>query len=605
MSIILLILSIVLPAIALKKKRGYIYGLCFSTVLYFCFVTIWSIITQVLMGRLNHDVIQGAVLGTEALYIYFELRTKAQTRMSMSPYTLAAVTAIVAIFALSIVFNSIRLYKSYGSIPIVGTNDDNANHMAMTAAAIRGESLLFDNPLVKKGVNDGLIVPVTKWYPVGLYANTAHIYHVLKNYSQLPNTFDLKLVFDLFAVYIPLQLIIFLFLFFQVVDGTYASKSIASFIFLFTIGFFIILSEFYLKLYIYGFHAQLVGFNLILVLFIESREIAKRGHMSLAEIALISLVTISVGWTYFLFIPIAAVMYFLLHILLKRSRRNYVPYIAVVLSVVPLILFNLTQRIDSVNTTYGIAFISFTGLFVSLIGVLVCALMKEKKDAYIRTVSILVCGMTIIQMIMGASSFFTQTNNFGYYFFKSYWTIGFVGLPPLMAYISKRIDVVNARGFITKGAVTLITLMLSGSLFFAVFNQANMDAKGYDLLLHVANGYTNYFPYKMQKKWISLSAAYGDLNGQSIYVIGRWGQSILGYFVYGDSPAITKRLFQNGQWSLSKDTMNDYTSSIISDVYNKKSIHIIDNTELIQKYINYAADKKTKKMMDDSHVFDD
>jgi hypothetical protein len=101
-----------------------------------------------------------------------------------------------------------------------------------------------------------------------------------------------------------------------------------------------------------------------------------------------------------------------------------------------------------------------------------------------------------------------------------------------------------------------------------------------------------------------MSDKYDSNNGSKIYVLGKWGQFILGHFVYGDSPPIVKRLFREGKWALTDATVNDYARAIVEDLLTRRKIHIIDNEEIMKKYIIYISDKKTQDMVKSTQIFD-
>jgi len=577
---------------------GLLYALAYSHVIVFSLISINSVISQLIVGGTHNVLVASLTLIMTAALVLKDRNLPAQHE-KRSPYVMlvAFILSLIVVYAYG--FNSVRFYTQSGmSVAVVGTNDDNANHMAMAAISIKDQSMLWSSGLLQKMIDDSTLLPASKWYPFALYTNMNVGYELFNSLLGVKERFDLRSFFSFNTVFTVGLLLDLLILFYALVDRIYKVRSIHSFALILTIGFMVVLGEFLLKLQLYGFHSQLAGYSAFIALILSLDTASKEKRLTFSSLFLICIFIFTVGTAYYLFIPLAGLAYFTFHTDSMRDWRRLIPYLALVLSCIPLLLFNYSHPINEQGASYGVAFIQFTGLMTAALGVLLSLLLKRGVNERLRKMLIFQFGLNIVMMILGTISMFSNTGNFGYYFFKSYWTMGILGLPLLTAFIGYIGDLVNYKYYIPRVIVTLAMIAASGAIFYGVFAQTGYDARGYDNILLIHNGYINY-PFD-QKKWINIYEKYKDTNGKNIYSIGLWGQSVLARSFFGDTPDFLRKNL-NPNMYLEEGQLNILISDHIAQRLNeKKKTVLLDNFRRISSLNQMTNNTERQKLFSSS-----
>ena len=601
------IFGLLLSFILIARRRylhgeSVLYAIAYASSMLFGLTIVASFASQLVIGWVSDIIVTAVLVAFSTLTYVTNHKKQAETGVGKLTH-MTVLTCILCLVLISVTgFNALRYYPHLQSLPIVGTNDDNANHMALTAMSIRDKNFLFGSASMRRMITDGLALPATQWYPPGLYINARYLYEII--YGAKLN---LASLFNLYAIWIPFQLVIFLIFFYTLVDKIYKTKTIWSFPILFALGFFVVLSEFFVKLYLYGFYAQLVAYNLLLMLIIETVNLLRRNEkFGLSQAVFYCLILFALGASYYLFIPLGAAIYFYLHInISKRPRYIYLPYVALVASTVPLFMYTYGHSFHDQTAVQGIAFVSFTGMMTALCGILGSVLMRGACNKQAREIGFILSAITIALMVYTAIGFFPGSNNLGYYFFKSYWTLGLTGLPLLTASLAYLFDSI-AKNSVLKGIfILMVSICISAASFYYVFSLSNMSTKGYDVMLYVYGGQLNYFPGKLQGRWVDIHRKLGDTNGTRVYALGKWGEMLLGYAVFGDAPYAVKRSFANGISALSSYSLPIFASSFAQELYDGKDVYLIENSGTMSKtIIKFVPDSGLKKKIEQSGALD-
>lgn len=601
------ILGLLLTLVLITRKRhlrgdSILYAVAYATSTLFALIITASFASQILIGQVSSNIVTGALIGYAIWNTHRRSIRQRDTKMERFTYMTALAGILGSILIIATVFNAVRFYPYLHSLPIVGTNDDNANHMALTAMSIRDKGFLFGSASMHRMIADGLALSATQWYPPGLYINARYLYDVAYG-----SNLNLASLFNLFAIWIPFQLFIFLVLFYTLVDKIYKTKTVWGFPVLLTLGFFVVTSEFFVKLYLYGFHSQLVAYSLLLVLMIETVDVLKRdGGLGLAQAVFYCIVLFALGVSYYLFIPLGAALYFYLHVnISKQSKYIYLPYIALVASIAPLLMYTYSHSLSNQTSVYGVAFVSFTGVILALSGIVGSVLMRDACNRHIREIAFILSAITIALMVYTAAGFFPGTSNLGYYFFKSYWSLGLVGLPLLTAFLSYLLDSI-AKHSLRKGiAVLIISICISSASFYYVFSLNHMSSKGYDVVLFMYGGQMNYFPGKLQARWVDIHRKLGDNSGTRVYALGKWGEMLLGYAVFGDVPYAVKRIFASDTSQLSSYNLPAVASAFTQELFDGKDVYLIENSGSMSRTIlKYIDDPILKKKIEQTGALD-
>ena len=573
----------------LRKNFGQFYAIAFCYTIIFSLIIINVVISQILTGHIQHTFVALLTLSMSG-FLVFKMRHDSDKSDGKSPYTAAVVAVLCLLVIYAYGFNSVRFYEKSGmSIPVVGTNDDNANHIATAIISIKDQSLLISSKSLQKMIDDNAVNIATKWYPFGLYVNMNVGYTLLSSFLNAPAQLDVRRLFSFNTVFIVGLLLNLIILFYALADRIYKVRTIHAFALSLTLGLMVVLGEFFLKLQLYGFYSQLAGYCEFIALLLVLDMATKEKKLSFFSLVLICLFIIAIGTTYYLFIPLAGLAYFTFHANSSKDWRRMIPYIALVASCIPLIFFNSIYPIKTQGTAYGLAFVQFTGLMTTALGIMLSVLMRDRINQFLRRVLIFQFGLNICMMILGTLSMFTNTGNFGYYFFKSYWTMGILGLPLLVSFIGYFGDIFVTKSLPSRIIVTIAMIVLSGSAFYAVFSQPLDDSRGYDIILMIHNGRYNY-PFD-QKKWIKTYEKYGDKNGKNIYSVGIWGQSVLARALYGDTPDFMKIKHEQGVLLSEREQDRVTYKHILKRIAERKHTILLDNLYRIgvQNAINKNA----------------
>ncbi len=575
---------------AWRRSMGWFYAIAYSYTIILSLIILGSVVSQIVFGNTRYIFI---ALSTLSLCALLMLNTKKEIRADekSSPYTVIVAVILCLFVVYAYGFNSIRFYNTRGnSIPVVGTNDDNANHMAMAAVAIKDRSMLWSSERLQKMIDDSTLLAASKWYPFGLYTNMSVGYELFKNILGVKERFDLRSFFSfntIFTVGLLLNLII---LFYGLTDRLYKVRTVHTFAISLIIGLMVVLGEYFLKLQLYGFHSQLAGYCAFVALLLTLDSASKDNKLSYSSVFLICIFIVAVGVSYYLFIPLAGLAYLIFHIESQRDKRRLIPYIALAVSIIPLILFNRSFSITAQIESWGVAFVGFTGLMTSALGILLSVLMRHHMNERLRRMHILLYGLSIVMMIVGTISMYTKSGNFGYYFFKSYWTMGIIGLPMLIAYVGYLGDAFKKYA----AAITLISVVIAGGIIYGVFSQPGYDSRGYDTIMMIHNGYYNY-PFN-QRKWIKTYEKYGNNNGKNIYSIGIWGQSVLARALYEDTPDFLKstRKFDQSLNEVEHDAL--VFEHILQRLFEKKHTVLLDDFNKMNDINQRITDPKQREL---------
>ncbi len=582
----------------LHQHTGWLYAMAYSYAVIFSLIILNTVISQIILGNIQHTFV---ALLSLIMCVLLMLNRKKTIKMEekSSPYTvlIACTLCLVVVYAYG--FNAVRFYERSGmSVPVVGTNDDNANHMAMAVISIKDQSMLWSSGLLQKMVDDSTLLPASKWYPFGLYSNMNVGYELFKKVLGVQERFDLRSFFSFNTIFTVGLLLDLLILFYALVDRVYKVRTIHTFALSLTVGFMIVLGEYFLKLQLYGFHSQLAGYCAFIALLLTLDTASKEKKLSFSSLFLISIFVAAVGTSYYLFIPLAGLAYFTFHTESPSDWRRMVPYVAVVISCIPLLLFNFSMPIAEQVASYGIAFVGFTGLMTSALGILLSILMRHRINERLRRMLIFLFGLSIVMMVVGTISMYTKTGNFGYYFFKSYWTMGILGLPLLAAFIGYFGDAFEHKKNLFRVAITLTTVGMAGAIFYGVFSQSGFDSRGYDTVMMIHNGYYNY-PFN-QRKWIKTYEKYRNNNGKNIYSIGIWGQSVLARALFGDTPDFLFHSKTSGL-NLDENQLDIRTFEHISQrLLEKKRTVMLDDFNKMENINRKINDPKQRELFKSS-----
>lgn len=539
-------------------------------------------LSHLVFGKLDLKLITGGVfLLSFFQYLNFHLKTGTLDPKSkhMSVYMQIALFIVLGVFTYAMLFNTIRFLPYDKSIALIGTNDDNANHMAYAAISLKEGSLMFKSETIKHMSNDSISTVATGWYPYGLYSNVNVWYASIRDFFGWQKPLELASFFSLNAIYHPLAFVSLMVLVFYVSDRLYKIKSIYSMPLLISIGILVVSNQFFVKLLVYGFHSQLMAYGQLMALIVLVHENRHKSCNDIKHFLNISLLVFAIGVTYYYFIPLTLLS------LVFTQKRNApfplfgFPYTAWLLGLIPLFYFSTYLSISTQFQSYGVAFIPFVGLILCLISVLISFFVKQLDGDFRKTLFVLFAA-TIVQMVLSGSSFFIATNNLSYYFFKSYWTLGLFALPILLAILGILGDAFAVAGKKTAVIFMAISLILASGLFFNVFNQKGFDYNGYDLSLLIHNGSVNYFSSGIQKEWIDTYSSMSLKNqksiGKTIYAPSLWGHWILSYALFGDLPPVFKRLSMSGTINQSKIRYQYIAEAIANDIIYGKDPIVLD-----------------------------
>jgi hypothetical protein len=501
----------------------------------------------------------------------------------MSVYSFIPLLITIGVIIYAFGFTTLRNYKYESSVPTIGTNDDNINHIALSALSIKENNLLFTSPTLKKMYQDGIFLLATRWYPYGLYANVAYFYHISAGILSNATGLNAGLLFTVQNLYIMYLLVLMIIGIYALTHRLYSTKSILSLPVILPISIMIVVGQFFLKLLAYGFHTQMLGYIFMLALLVSAHHLIKKSKIEWSDIMIIGICTFALGVTYYLFIPFAFVILFLVHVLTGNKKMRWT-YPAWVLSTIPLIYFNCEYRVTSQLVTFGVSFIQIDGFILCMIAIVVAFILSKATDSKLRLLLTVLVGMTLGQMLVAASLSFAQTNNLSYYFYKSYWTLGVCSLPVFIAVVQYIFDQAMYKKMSVRAAYLLVGLFIGGAFFFSVFRQNTVDSRGYDMLLIVRNGYLNYFDFGQQKKWIDVYNKHKGTNGSNIYPTGLWGWVSLSYVLNGGVPNIYKVVFPTGIWNFGPHSAYWYMDDIAKSIKSGGLPIILDGRGFASKY---------------------
>lgn len=596
MIVILYVISLFLLWRKNRSPFGPIYALAYSYTTIFSLILINVVISQLLTGQIHHLLVALLTLSTSAILV-FKLKNGNNAIHSASPYTVAIACGLCLLIVYAYGFNSIRFYEQRGmSIPVVGTNDDNANHMAMAVISIKDQSMLTSSKLMQQMIDDHTVMSATKWYPFGLYTNMNVGYNIYKSILRIPSNFEIRSFFSFNTIFTVGLLLNLLILFYALVDRIYKVRTVYTFALSLTVGFMVILGEFFIKLQLFGFHSQLASYCAFIALLLTLDTANKEKNLSFLSVFLICLFIFAVGATYYLFIPLAGLAYLIFHIESLKDWRRVVPYFAIAASCVPLLFYNASYSIKEQSSAYGVAFVGFTGLMTAAIGLLLSVLMRHGINESLRRMLILQFGLNIVMMVLGTIAMYSKTGNFGYYFFKSYWTMGILGLPLLASFAGYIGDIFITKHLTSRVIVTILAVIVSGGVFYTVFSQTGFDSRGYDILMMVHNGNYNY-PFD-QKKWIRTYEKYRDTNGENIYSISMWGQTNLARTIFGGSPEILRtKQYLNLSASEAEKNISVY-KDIIAKLSGKRKVILLDTPYQLYEYNQKNKNSEEKRLFE-------
>jgi len=146
--------------------------------------------------------------------------------------------------------------------------------------------------------------------------------------------------------------------------------------------------------------------------------------------------------------------------------------------------------------------------------------------------------------------------------------------------------------------MTIVAIIISGGIVYAIFSQAGFDSRGYDLLMMVHNGNYNY-PFD-QKKWIRTYEKYKNTNGKNIYSIGMWGQVNLARAIFEDSPELlrSKPYLNSSMGGIEKNIM--VYRHIIKRLSEKTATVLLDIPYQVIIYNNENKNAEEKKLFETS-----
>lgn len=581
----------------IHRRHSALFSVALTQSIAFALITLFVVVSQLLFASTNYTYVSLAYL-TSSIFLYKKYpRHISETGPSSYTAMLALVICMVVIYVYG--YNGARHYPYVGqSLPVVGTNDDNANHMALSIVALKDGAMLPSSTLLKQMVTNSIVNPSTAWYPFGLYTNMQVGYDLFRRVLTNSTHFDLRSFFTFNTFFTVGLLLNMTLLFFCLTNKLYKIRSLYGFPILLAMGIFVLMGESLLKLQIYGFHSQLAGYCIFTTLLILLNDAKSTKSPSLTQTLLISLCVLVTGWTYYLFIPLTGCAYFLYHTSTHyKSRQLYIPYFAWVLSTIPLIYFHLYHPVGDQSSAYGVAFVSFTGLMTATLGVLLGIMIRKAND-FLRMELVVLFGLNVVMMIVATVSMFTNTGNLGYYFFKSYWTMSILGLPLLFAFVGYAFDHIKNLSTTPKVILSGLSLLIASVLFYLVFSQNGFDPRGYDGLLLVHNGNANYAI--QQKKWIQTYEKYKGTNGENIFVTGIWGQMVLSYAVFEDMPWVARRRFIYHHYEFGNEYLMELHNTITRRIKDGIYTILLDNMGGVRTINSMINDAESNQLFKDS-----
>jgi hypothetical protein len=497
-------------------------------------------------------------------------------------------TMLVVVFIVTVVYmtNSVRFYTREASVPFIGTNDDNMNHLAYTIMSIKEENLLFHSPAIQRMVERKMYSDATGWYPFGMYTHISYIYRTIT--STLGKTdFDATLAFNVQAVYMMAQSLLMLVGIYALAERLYKAKTLVSLPATVTFGILVVTGLFFIKLFLYGFQSQMMGTIGLIALCLFTHDLYRKKQIGWADSLVYLMGVYVVGVTYYFFIPVMACCAVML-IIKYRNKQSLFPLVGIALSAVPLAQFILRQAATTQLSAYGIAFVSIHGFLICCIGVVLVYVLRLQVDEDMREILVVQAGLTLAQMCVVLLLTFEKTQIVSYYVYKSYWTLGVFCLPLCIAflwYLGDQFATTKTQSVIT----SVCMLMFSAIPLYAVFAQKTYDPKGYDLLLPMGTGHYNYFKPGQQKKWIDVYQNTKETAGSRIYPTGMWGWVALSNALYGDIPQLYAIQFQAGRVSWGGHSLAPYATGLIEYIQAGGKPILLDGLRHLESALEPSA----------------
>ncbi len=507
------------------------------------------------------------------------------------PYGMVSATIVMMVVFGVVIFNAVRMLSYEGSLVTVGTNDDNMNHIALSVISIKEGNMLFNSPQIKKMMEGGMYSPGMKWYPYGLYSFVNYIYNM--TLPTHPPIIDLRHLFNVHNSIMLFQLLMLLCGIHLISDRLGATKSIYSLPLTIIFGVFVIAGQFYLRLFTYGFYSQLIAYNLLIASLLMSDDVMRKKSADHMQSIYFSTLIFSLGVTYYLFIPLGFALTLWTHIR-TGSKPMRLAYPLIVFGTIPLLMFHINLRIGEQIEAYGVSFVLIDGFVLALMGPVLLIFKKRNLNRNLSSALTMLIGLTLVQMVATAVSTFAKTNNLTYYFFKSYWTLGVLGLPMILVFITSTVDAVIEKSA-TIAIVVFIVLTITASIVtYMVFSGDGYTTRGYDTSLMIFNGKINYFNAGEQKKWILVYERWGETRGRSIFPVGLWGWTTLSYALFGDVPELYRSNFRIQQYHISHNNMSKFFDAVEkSELANEKPI-LLDGMGTAGQYLQHIPNLRRR-----------
>lgn len=547
-------------------------------------------VSYILFDKLIFWFITAFVVALLSIY-YLRLQNTEISLIKKTSYGMIPASILILVVLGTFIFNTVRMYPYESSIVTVGTNDDNMNHIALSVISIKERNLLFHSPQIEKMMEGGMYSPGMKWYPYGLYSFVNYIYNFSLPAHSL--TINLRHLFNVHNLTVSIQLLMLLSGIYLLSERLYTTKSIYSLPISILLGVFVIGGQFYLRLFTYGFYSQLLAYNLLIAALLMSDDMVRKRSQDYLQSIFFSTLIFALSVTYYLFIPLGFALTLLTHIR-TDSRHMRLAYPLVVFGSIPLLMFHINMRIGEQIEAYGISFVLIDGFVLALLGPLLLIFKKKDINKYLTSTLTTLIGLTLVQMIATTVSTFAKTNNLTYYFFKSYWTLGLLGLPMVLAFITSTIDSVTAKSKKIALTMFVVLTLISSMVTYKVFSGDGYSVHGYDTVLMIFNGRINYFNTGEQKKWFDVYERWGETRGKSIFPAGLWGWTTLSYALFGDVPELYKYNFRIQQFHISHNNISKFFDAVEkSELANEKPI-LLDGMGTAKQYLQYIPNLRKR-----------
>lgn len=524
-----------------------------------------------------------AIIGLLLAEIQDRNHAPRETHLSTT-YQSVTVGVVIFVFCAAFLLNIVQ-HSSVGQFiqtPIIGNNDDTATHVAMSIMTLKEKSLLIKNPILQSLIRSGIDYQNAVYYPLSVYTSVALLYesfHTVNRFIDIPTLFSIYSLFS-FAIYM-------LFLF-SIIDLSFALiRSLSSWAipFLFVFSVFFIGGEYFMTLYRMSYLTQLAGNAFLLVLLRVLIDMRKE-HLRASE-TMIVISLLGIGFTYYLFLPIAWVLVAARMIMSYTSekvrfalfvRRWATVLLSIVLSGVPLALYATQYSIIAQITIPGLNLIILGSLIQFCLMILLFVIVRRSiiPEGYTLMLVAILASLVLALATVGPSAI--KTGLLPYYFFKSFFTsatlataAGCATIAIAVSHLSRGLHRYHPTTRFTTLIIVCVVLPMS---FVAYLYSLNTPLYGYKAVSYIAQGVFNYYSPASVRKLNSLYTKHHDTR-PAIYNSGYWGENILLFSLFENIPSIhvegtRKRIFYFSS------NVNFYMDAMLKDIRQGKDVLMFD-----------------------------